>query len=276
MQENVQPPRHGLETLVAGERRVLASFKEVRTLPVETFFVDGDRSVIRWVFEFVRHDGQSFRQDELAYQRWEGDGSSRSASTTTPRRRKRGWRTRPPRLRRPRRDALGDGRRRRPPRRCCRWRRRPLPPTVTSLGREPLRDSRPSRTSPPISRSSGAPTSRATTSVSRLFASGPALRRRRLRALRTGRCATSWCGSPAPRPRRSCRRALRQDGARVRRHRQLDRHRRDGAPLLDAPRRSPPRSRSSSSRSTTRSSGWSARTPWCGASPSRNGRSTAP
>lgn len=73
MQENVQAPRHGLETLVAGERRVLASFKEVRTLPVETFFVDGDRSVIRWVFEFVRHDGQSFRQDELAYQRWSGD-----------------------------------------------------------------------------------------------------------------------------------------------------------------------------------------------------------
>jgi SnoaL-like polyketide cyclase len=73
MQENVQPPRRGLETLVAGERRVLAAFKEVRTLPVESFFVDGDRAVIRWVFEFVGHDGRSFRQDELAYQRWEGD-----------------------------------------------------------------------------------------------------------------------------------------------------------------------------------------------------------
>ena len=73
MQENEQPPRQGLETLVAGERRVLASFKSVRTLPVETFFVDGDRSVIRWVFEFVGHDGRSFRQDELAYQRWSGD-----------------------------------------------------------------------------------------------------------------------------------------------------------------------------------------------------------
>jgi hypothetical protein len=73
MQENVQPKREGLETLVAGERRVLASFKSVRTLPVETFFVDGDRSVIRWVFEFTGHDGRSFRQDELAYQRWDGD-----------------------------------------------------------------------------------------------------------------------------------------------------------------------------------------------------------
>jgi hypothetical protein len=73
MQENVQPKREGLETLVAGERRVLASFKSVRTLPVETFFVDDDRSVIRWVFEFTGHDGRSFRQDELAYQRWVGD-----------------------------------------------------------------------------------------------------------------------------------------------------------------------------------------------------------
>jgi ketosteroid isomerase-like protein len=73
MQENQQPPRTGLETLVAGERRVLASWKEVRTLPVESFFVDGNRSVIRWVFEFVGHDGRSFRQDELAYQRWDGD-----------------------------------------------------------------------------------------------------------------------------------------------------------------------------------------------------------
>ena len=73
MQENVQAPRVGLDTLVAGERRVLQAFKSVRTLPVETFFVDGDRSVIRWVFEFTGHDGRSFRQDELAYQKWAGD-----------------------------------------------------------------------------------------------------------------------------------------------------------------------------------------------------------
>jgi ketosteroid isomerase-like protein len=73
MQENVQPARRGLDQLVAGERRVLAAFKEVRTLPVESFFIDGDRVVIRWVFEFVGHDGRSFRQDELAYQRWDGD-----------------------------------------------------------------------------------------------------------------------------------------------------------------------------------------------------------
>jgi ketosteroid isomerase-like protein len=73
MQENVQPKRQGLDRLVEGERRVLAAWKEVRTMPVESFLIDGDRVVIRWVFEFLGHDGRSFRQDELALQRWEGD-----------------------------------------------------------------------------------------------------------------------------------------------------------------------------------------------------------
>ena len=35
MQENAQPPRRGLETLVKGERRVLSAFREVRTQPVD-------------------------------------------------------------------------------------------------------------------------------------------------------------------------------------------------------------------------------------------------
>lgn len=73
MQENLQPPRKGRAALVAGERKVLAAFKQVRTLPVESFLVDGDRVVIHWVFEFTRHDGRTFRQDELAWQRWRGD-----------------------------------------------------------------------------------------------------------------------------------------------------------------------------------------------------------
>jgi len=73
MQENLQPPRKGRAALVAGERKVLAAFKQVRTLPVDRFLVDGDRVVIHWVFEFMRHDGQTFRQDELAWQRWRGD-----------------------------------------------------------------------------------------------------------------------------------------------------------------------------------------------------------
>lgn len=73
MQENLQAPRRGLDALVAGERKVLAAFREVRTLPVESFLVDGDRVAINWVFEFIGHDGRSFRQDEVAWQRWRGD-----------------------------------------------------------------------------------------------------------------------------------------------------------------------------------------------------------
>ncbi|SDR63220.1 Ketosteroid isomerase-related protein [Rhizobiales bacterium GAS191] len=73
MQENMQPPRRGRANLAEGERKVMASFREIRTRPVETYFVDGDRVVINWVFDFEGHDGSMFSQDELASQRWQGD-----------------------------------------------------------------------------------------------------------------------------------------------------------------------------------------------------------
>jgi hypothetical protein len=73
VQENLQPPRRGLEVLMADEEKMLANFKEVRTLPVKECLIQGDRVVINWVFEFIRMDGRSFRQDELAWQRWVGD-----------------------------------------------------------------------------------------------------------------------------------------------------------------------------------------------------------
>lgn len=73
MQENLQPPRTGLAALVAGEQKTLASVRQVRTLPVEWFMVEGDRAVIRWVFEFTLPDGTVSRLDEVAVQRWCGD-----------------------------------------------------------------------------------------------------------------------------------------------------------------------------------------------------------
>jgi len=73
MQENLQGPRRGRKLLVAGERGVLAAFKAVRTLPGTSYFIEGDRVAIRWVFEFTRRDGHRFRQDEMAHQRWAGD-----------------------------------------------------------------------------------------------------------------------------------------------------------------------------------------------------------
>lgn len=73
MQENNQPPRRGLAALVKHEQGMMATFKSMRTLPVDAFLVDGDRVVIRWVFEFTRPDGKMLRMDELALQRWRGD-----------------------------------------------------------------------------------------------------------------------------------------------------------------------------------------------------------
>jgi hypothetical protein len=73
MQENLQPVRQGMATLIAGEEKVLAAFKEIKTLPVKSYMVEGERVVINWVFIFTAHDGRSFRQDELAWQRWDGD-----------------------------------------------------------------------------------------------------------------------------------------------------------------------------------------------------------
>ena len=73
MQENGEPPRVGRDRLIEHEWRMLTAHKETRTLPVESFLVDGDRVVIRWVFEFTRLDGTSFRMDELTHQRWRGD-----------------------------------------------------------------------------------------------------------------------------------------------------------------------------------------------------------
>ena len=73
MQENGNPPRVGLKALVAHERGVMEAFKEIRTLPVKAWLVDGDRVVINWVFEFTRPDGTRLRMDELAHQLWRGD-----------------------------------------------------------------------------------------------------------------------------------------------------------------------------------------------------------
>lgn len=73
MQENNQPPRQGLEALIRHERGVMAAFEEVRTLPVQSFLVDGDHVVINWVFEFVGTDGRAVRMDELAHRVWRGD-----------------------------------------------------------------------------------------------------------------------------------------------------------------------------------------------------------
>ena len=73
MQENLDPPRHGRDGLVKRERAVMAAFKSIKTECVRPTFLEGDRSVIRWIFEFEFADGTKRTMDELAYQLWQGD-----------------------------------------------------------------------------------------------------------------------------------------------------------------------------------------------------------
>lgn len=73
MQENQSAPRVGRDALIANERRALARATSVRSTCVRPVFVNGDRVVIRWIFEFTYEDASSLRIEELAYQRWEAD-----------------------------------------------------------------------------------------------------------------------------------------------------------------------------------------------------------
>lgn len=72
MKENNEDARRGIETLVAGEKAMLAAMS-ISTKPGSTFIVEGDRAVINWVFTMTHPDGSHFDFEELAYQRWRDD-----------------------------------------------------------------------------------------------------------------------------------------------------------------------------------------------------------
>jgi SnoaL-like domain len=73
MQENQSAPRVGRSAHMENERRVLAKARSLTSKCVRPVFVNGDRVVIRWVFDFEWQDGTSTHMEELAYQRWEGE-----------------------------------------------------------------------------------------------------------------------------------------------------------------------------------------------------------
>jgi hypothetical protein len=72
MQENLQPPRRGWETLMEHEAKVLERVK-MYTHPDPIFLLDGDRVVINWIFDATGKDAITRRLNELALQRWSGD-----------------------------------------------------------------------------------------------------------------------------------------------------------------------------------------------------------
>jgi ketosteroid isomerase-like protein len=73
MQENQSVPRIGRGAHAENERKVLARTKSLTSKCVRPVFVNGDKVVIRWIFQFEWRDGTTTRMEELAYQRWEGE-----------------------------------------------------------------------------------------------------------------------------------------------------------------------------------------------------------
>jgi hypothetical protein len=73
MQENLSPPRVGRDKHVAAERNIMSRAKSVSSQCARPVFVNGDRVVFRWIFQFEWLDGTITRVEEIAYQRWEGE-----------------------------------------------------------------------------------------------------------------------------------------------------------------------------------------------------------
>ena len=73
MQDNQQPPRVGLERLIADERATMARFTSMTTDPVTDLLIDGDKVMIRWKFSFSGPDSPPLNLEEISLQRWAGD-----------------------------------------------------------------------------------------------------------------------------------------------------------------------------------------------------------
>jgi ketosteroid isomerase-like protein len=73
MQDNQQPPRLGLDKLIADERATMARFQTMKTDPVSDLLIDGDKVMIRWRFTFTPAEGPPMVMEEIALQRWAGD-----------------------------------------------------------------------------------------------------------------------------------------------------------------------------------------------------------
>lgn len=73
MQENGLEPRRGRDLLMAHEAKALARVERMLTHPPRATLVDGDLTVVQWVFDAAGKDGVVRRLEELALQRWRGD-----------------------------------------------------------------------------------------------------------------------------------------------------------------------------------------------------------
>jgi hypothetical protein len=73
MQENQSPPRVGRDAHIDNERKILSRVASLSSKCMRPTFVNGDRVVIRWIFDFEWLDGTITHIEEIAYQRWENE-----------------------------------------------------------------------------------------------------------------------------------------------------------------------------------------------------------
>src|SRR3954469_13573124 len=71
--ENNHPPLVGRDALVAKERGVMASFKNIEARRIGPYLIDGDTVAARWKFTFTGADGAVRTLDEIAWQTWRGN-----------------------------------------------------------------------------------------------------------------------------------------------------------------------------------------------------------
>ena len=70
MRENNNPPTVGKAANRERERAFVGYVAEVRENRAASVVVDGDRSAINWVAEYIGTDGQRLRFDQIAHQTW--------------------------------------------------------------------------------------------------------------------------------------------------------------------------------------------------------------
>lgn len=70
--DNLDPPLQGRHRLIASAQHLLRSVRGLRVRALD-WRLDGDRTRIRWRYEFTGHDGRRQSQEEVAQQRWRGD-----------------------------------------------------------------------------------------------------------------------------------------------------------------------------------------------------------
>jgi len=72
-QENCAPPRVGRPALIENERKVLATFTDIKGRSGGPVFIEGDHVVINWQFEMRHPSGAVLHLDELVQQTWRGE-----------------------------------------------------------------------------------------------------------------------------------------------------------------------------------------------------------